>query len=189
MKHWIITDTHFNHTPQMYDYCNRPENYQEQIWESLESIKSPYDVLIHLGDITIGGDKAVHERINNLPCKKWLVKGNHDNKSDSWYLEHGWDFVCDAVLLQIVGVRVLLSHVPHPNTGYGINIHGHFHNSDHRRHEPELRAIANPRQHLFALEYDGYKVQDLQKMVAGIVQSSPRIQSWSKFNEKNQKPQ
>lgn len=179
MKHWIITDTHFNHKEQMVAYCDRPENYEELIWKSLETITEPNDVLIHLGDVTIGNDAEVHERIAKLPCKKWLIKGNHDNKSDNWYLEHGWDFVGKTVLLEVMGVQTLLSHIPHPNTGYGINIHGHFHNSDHRRHEPELRAIANPRQHLYALEYDGYGVKGLQNMVSGIIKSSPRTQVWT----------
>lgn len=166
MKYHLITDTHFNHVPQMFDYCGRPENYQELLANSMLSIPED-DVLIHLGDICIGKDSEVHERfIQPLKCKKWLIRGNHDNKSDNWYLTHGWDFVADAILLRILGVQTLLTHIPHPDTGYGINIHGHFHNQDHRRHEPELRAIKNPRQYLLAVEFTNYKAVDAENWIS-----------------------
>ena len=82
-------------------------------------------------------DDIVHKFIvDELKCKKILVKGNHDSKSNSWYLEHGWDFVCEEFKDTLYGKNILFSHYPKVWDGvYDLNIHGHFHNSDHRRHE------------------------------------------------------
>lgn len=170
MKYWLITDTHFNHKKQMMEYCGRPEDYETQLYESMEAIPKE-DVLIHLGDICIGNDESVHKQLQALSCQRYLIRGNHDQKSDKWYLEHGWDAVADAMILRISGVHTLFTHIPHPDIGYGINIHGHFHNSDHRRHEPELEAIRNPRQHLIAVEYTGYKAIPAETFIKQIINS------------------
>jgi len=60
--------------------------------------------------------------------------------------------------------KILFSHKPQIDTGYDLNIHGHFHNSDHRRQEPELKAIANPKHHLIMMEHH-YEPQSLRSIV------------------------
>lgn len=154
---WLIADTHWNHK-RLIQLSGRPDNFEALIGYNLHEIKAR-DILIHLGDICIGKDKEVHtEFIMSLFCKKWLVRGNHDNKSNSWYIRHGWDFVCDSFSDVYFGTRITFSHKPVEWTGqYDLNIHGHFHNTDHRSHEPELRAIQNERQRLLAIEYTEYK--------------------------------
>lgn len=128
----------------------------------------PDDVMIHLGDIVVcsGRDEAAHAQfIQTLPGKHWLVRGNHDRKSNNWYLNHGWDFISDSFEDMYFGKRVLFSHVPVADNGYDINFHGHFHNSDHRRHEPALVAIRNDKQILLALEYNNYQPWNLQTLI------------------------
>ena len=44
---YLISDTHFNHK-NIAKYCNRPENFNELIWENLGKLKKG-DLLIHLG--------------------------------------------------------------------------------------------------------------------------------------------
>ncbi len=141
----------------MFDFCGRPEDYEEKLYRSMRQI--PHDaVLIHLGDICIGDDERVHEEfIKTLDCKKWLVRGNHDSKSDTWYLNHGWDAVVSAMIMKIAGLEVVLSHKPQSDLGYRINIHGHYHNSDHRSTEPELQEIYTSQHKLLAVEYTNYK--------------------------------
>lgn len=128
MNYYLTTDTHFNHT-KMIEYCNRPENFEGIILENILKVVKDDDVLIHLGDICIGKDEENHIFIQSLKCKKILVKGNHDNKSNQWYLEHGWDFVCDKFYMKFEGKIICFSHTPQKDNGdFDINIHGHFHN-------------------------------------------------------------
>lgn len=161
---WLITDTHFGHD-KMLEYCNRPTDFNETLEKNLMELHD--GVLIHLGDICIGRDSYWHEKIfQKLDVKKWLVKGNHDKKSNSWYLNHGWDCVVDGMNLEMYGKKICLSHRPKQDDfWYDINIHGHFHNTDHRTYEPALIAIANMKQKLLAVEYTGYKPVLLRTLI------------------------
>jgi len=152
MKYWIITDTHFGHA-KCREYCDRPIDCDERMIDNLRDIKET-DVLIHLGDICIGNDAEWHKRLDtNVSCRKWLVKGNHDSKSASWYMGHGWDMVCRQLWIKRFDKKICFTHVPIADSGYDLNIHGHFHNSDHRRHEPELSAISNHKHRLVMVEH------------------------------------
>lgn len=178
MKIWLITDTHLGHE-KMVDYCGRPANFTHLILQNL-SVVQENDILIHLGDICIGMDAHWHEMLSaNVKGRKWLVRGNHDNKSDAWYLEHGWDFVCSKFQGRFNGKNIMFSHAPQHfeeivETQFGagsfdLNIHGHFHNTLHRLQEgkyvvegeKERNAVdlANitPRHKLLAVEYTDYK--------------------------------
>jgi len=173
MKTWLITDTHFNHVDKMIKYCNRPPNYEERIDNGLRMLKKNINektILIHLGDITIGKDEEATERIvrNTPSIARILVRGNHDKKSSSWYVSHGWNFVCESLSLEFMGKNILLSHKPMPDSGYDINIHGHFHNTDHHSHEPELQAIKNDKQYLLAIENTNYQPVLLDNIIKKI---------------------
>lgn len=161
---YVTTDTHFNHR-KLEEFTGRPSNFEEQIHKWLVRLTSD-DVLIHLGDICIGRDEDMHQRyIEPLVCKKWLVKGNHDKKSNHWYLSHGWDFVATFIADTYFGKKILFSHVPQPIGDYDLNIHGHFHNSDHRRREPELLAIYTDKHRLVALENTDLKPVILEHLL------------------------
>lgn len=126
MNYWLISDTHLGHTA-MTERFYRPEGFEEGIYSALEVIE-PGDVLIHLGDVAFrpGLHEEFHRHVNK-DVKRWLVRGNHDQASYKWYLEHGWDFVAENIRLNIYGEWILLTHIPvHPATT-GINIHGHTH--------------------------------------------------------------
>jgi len=112
----------------MIEYCQRPANYEELFIKNLSTLTEK-DILIHLGDICIRKDEFIHETIiKPLKCKKILVKGNHDHKSNSWYLRHSWDFVCEGFIDTLFGKKILFSHEPTFNVGCHLNIHGHLHN-------------------------------------------------------------
>jgi len=162
---YIIADTHFNHTDQMIAYCGRPENYNELLWKSFEDLQDD-DIFIHLGDICIGKDSQVHDKLQEFKFRKILVRGNHDRKTNTWYLNHGWDFVCEQFKDTLYGKNILFSHKPKAWDGeFEINIHGHFHNSDYRRTDPELAKIKTGYHKLLSLEYEGYKPIKLDKFV------------------------
>ncbi len=133
-KIWIITDTHLGHDA-MVQYCGRPENHSELILKHLRNNVMPGDTLIHLGDICIGDDVYWHKQLAKaVPMvRRILVRGNHDRKSDAWYLDHGWFFVCERFDNIFFGKRIAFSHRPIPDdSAFALNVHGHFHNTLHR---------------------------------------------------------
>jgi calcineurin-like phosphoesterase family protein len=143
----------------MIKYCGRPENFNELIWKGLEGLPKGC-TLIHLGDICIGRDVETHDRIKLLPYKKILVKGNHDKKSNSWYLSHGWDFVCNSFSDIILGKNILFSHKPADYSYYDdLNIHGHTHNND------IVDDIEDNKRILYAQEYNNYKPIKIETII------------------------
>lgn len=152
MKYWITTDTHFFHE-KMYEYCNRPLGFEYIILKNLKDVIQKDDILIHLGDICISQDAKAHNTfINAIKCRKWLIRGNHDKKSDTWYLSHGWDFIGKYVVADMFGKNIILSHEPVKAdllNHFDINIHGHNHNNENYN--------KLDKQKLIALEYTDYK--------------------------------
>lgn len=155
MNYWIISDTHFNHI-KLEEWGGRSGDWQQKLWDGLESIPSE-DTLIHLGDICIGNDAEIHERIDRLQCRKILVRGNHDKKSVQWYMEHGWDFVVDSFELIFQGNYLYFSHRPTPQMHHFThNIHGHTHGNLHR--SEEYTSYYDPTYHKdISPELVGYK--------------------------------
>lgn len=163
MNIYISSDTHFGHD-KMIELCGRPIGFENLIVKGFKVLQ-PDDLLIHLGDICIGKDAERHEQyIQPIKCKKILCKGNHDQKSNSWYLSHGWDFVCDSFADVYFGKRIVFSHIPQRYMGqFDINIHGHFHNSDFR--EQELAHLVSRYHKLLAIENTNYKLVNLKDFI------------------------
>ncbi len=151
MNYWITTDTHLGHK-KMEKYCGRPPDFEEKIFEQIKSKVKCDDVLLNLGDVCIGRDKYWHTKYLSLGThKNWLIKGNHDRKSNSWYNEVGWDFVANKVVLKAFGKNIIFSHEPVEFTGDFINIHGHAHNTTN----PETRSYYNDGRHkLLYIEHE-----------------------------------
>ena len=157
MKIWLTTDTHFNHT-QLIEY-GRPADFEEQIKKNLKRMVKPEDLLIHLGDICIGNDLENSNWFKKeLGCRTYLLRGNHDNKSLKWYLENGWDVVADRLDIEMFGKKMCFTHIPVAWDGYfDVNYHGHFHDTDHRRNEPEFNKILCGYNKLISLEVNNYQ--------------------------------
>ena len=158
---YIITDTHFGHELMFSPEIGRPKDFNEKLFKAMSQLKDG-DILIHLGDICIGNDREAHEKyIKPLKCKKFLVRGNHDKKSNNWYLDNGWDFVCDSFTWTYHGKKILFTHIPMPWDGVSdLNIHGHLHNCGHRNSAP---LSFNK---LLACEINGYKPVSLNSFIS-----------------------
>lgn len=168
MQIWLTTDTHFGHE-QIKKYCGRPNEFETLIMDKLRKNVKNDDLLIHLGDFCIGNDSFWHTFFNaNLSVsKKWLIRGNHDKKTNSWYLTHGWDFVGESVRDTLFGKKIVFSHIPIANDGsWDVNIHGHFHNSNHRAYEPELLRLYTPNHLLLAIENTNYEPVLLNTLIS-----------------------
>jgi len=176
MKTYIITDTHFNHERIKEMGAGRPDDYEQRLWDSI-ALLDEGDTLIHLGDICIGADERVHALIKNLRCKKILVRGNHDNKSYSWYLSHGWDFVCEEIVMRVRKKMILFTHAPvGVLPGLYANVHGHLHgdgerriltmiDNDHRRDEAEAVGYQLSYHYDAAPDIRGYRPISLDEVM------------------------
>lgn len=135
MNFHIITDTHFNHQ-KLEEWGGRSGNWQEDLFRGISQIPKG-ETLIHLGDICIGDDEEVHKRLMSVaPDRRILVRGNHDKKSITWYMAHGWTVVVDSFELLYNGHYLYFSHRPQPEMGHFTrNLHGHTHGNMHRSEE------------------------------------------------------
>lgn len=159
MRYFVISDTHFDHAA-ICKYCGRPENFAELITKHWNTMVGPDDYVIHLGDVMWGGDTHMKE----LKGHKILVRGNHDHQNTSFYINRGFDFVCDSFTLYYGGLDIVFTHQPLIFHEHELNIHGHIHNS---------AAVETPCQlYCICLENNGYKPELLDTIV-------------SKFNKKS----
>ena len=163
---WITTDTHFGHL-KMPTMCDRPEDFSKRLLDGyVERIRED-DILIHLGDFAF----TDHEEwasvfFNHVPCKVWLIRGNHDKRSDFWYLDRGFSFIARSIIIKRFGYKVAFSHRPLVDSeNFDVNIHGHFHNNDHRYCEPYLLDRLTPKHILLAVEWLDYKPVTLESVL------------------------
>ena len=163
MNYWILTDTHFGHAA-MKKLCGRPEGFEQLILNQVAHKVKQDDVLIHLGDFCLGEDSYWNTLFYKYcPGLKWLIRGNHDKKSNTWYHKHGWDFVADHIMLRVFGASILLSHKPLEVVPVNhINVHGHHHNTGNH---PEDKV--DGRHRLVYIEHD-YTPVSLRSLVEGI---------------------
>ena len=170
IKIWVTADTHFGHEG-LSDDGLRPVGFSEKVIKALGMALGPSDVLIHLGDVAFKDEVLWHERLSHIECKRWLIRGNHDKRSLSWYLEHGWHWVGDSMSLDAFGKRILMSHMPVDIGNYDLNIHGHFHDFGMDRIlevEPELHKLVTEKHKLVSLERLSYQPIKLQRLTEGL---------------------
>lgn len=169
MNYIITTDTHFEHEKIM-EFGDRPKGFEQLIIDNLEKYANHNNILIHLGDVCWKNDRYWNRALTSMPYnKKWLILGNHDKKSNEWYINNGWDFVGDYLSLTHNNKLIAFTHKPVKLLVADVNIHGHFHNIPMGRikeKEPNLYEIYNTDNHiLLALEhhYTPFKLHHLIK--------------------------
>ncbi len=163
MIYWIISDTHLGHQ-SLVDASLRAKGFEDKIINNITKSVKPEDVLIHLGDVSMGNNEYWNKLFTSVvACKKWLVKGNHDKKKANWYLDKGWDFVSEKFNLEIFGHKILFSHAPQPESDFTINIHGHLHHTNH--HTEQFKNIVTKKHFLIAIENTNYAPLNLKSIV------------------------
>ena len=171
MEYIITTDTHFEHK-NIIEYAKRPVGFEQQIIDGLEVKANLGSTLIHLGNICWKNDRYWNRQLTSMPYyKKWLIRGNHDKKADSWYLNNGWDFVGNYITINYENTVVVFSHKPVELMAADINLFGHFHNATPERVkeiEPELFEIANKPGHMLLMLEHHYTPFKLKHLLKGI---------------------
>lgn len=129
-KIYFIADTHFG-DDNIRRYENRPfadtHEMDNALIERWNSAVTDDDNIYVLGDL--GADKFEGEILSQLNGNKFLVKGNHDSQSNSYYRKAGFIEVYDMPIL--FNGFWILSHEPiyvNNNMPYA-NLFGHVHNS------------------------------------------------------------
>jgi len=149
MRRWVIADSHFGHE-RLVERGYRPAGFTDLLLKNCKELIKPEDLVIHIGDVAIpDGHGAILHFMEQVPGRKILVRGNHDKRSVTWYMNHGFEFACDA--FEMGGV--LFTHEPRVVVPEHIqfNIHGHLHEGNHRE------ADLGPKHRLVSLEQLGYK--------------------------------
>ena len=128
---WVTSDWHLGHS-NCIKYCNRPfQNTSEMnniLRKNFNNTVGSHDIVYVLGDISFLNIVSTTEWIKSLHGFKFLIKGNHDPKSNTAYRKMGFSEVYDHPI--VLANKYILSHEPIPvNTSDLINIYGHLHNN------------------------------------------------------------
>lgn len=121
---WFTSDLHFGHkniANFRKEVVSEEDNRARICWDWKDQVTKRDDVYV-LGDAAFTIETL--EEFGNLPGRKFLIRGNHDELNPNLYLTYFDD---------IFGLRrykeFWLSHAPiHPNELRGkVNLHGHVH--------------------------------------------------------------
>lgn len=125
---WLIADFHFGHR-SIINYCNRPfkdvSEMNTTLIRNYNKVVDHNDIVYILGDLSFLNTESTTQIVKSLKGFKFLIKGNHDRKSNSCYRKMGFMEVYDKPIL--LGNSIILSH--EPVFSNLLNIHGHIHNN------------------------------------------------------------
>lgn len=145
MKIFVIADTHFGHE-NIIKYCSRPfqsvEEMNKVMLKNWNNTVSQQDLVIHLGDLYLGKKAEAREFLKKLNGRKILIMGNHDNWSESFYRECGFETVSRFPILY--NGFFLMSHAPlqlSETTPY-FNCYGHVHNDEKYQDTPTSKCFS-----------------------------------------------
>lgn len=128
---WLTADWHLGHH-NVIKYCNRPFQTTNEMNTTLiknyNKLVDKNDIVYFLGDFSFLDVKSTKQILDNLNGFKFLIKGNHDRRTNTAYRKLGFIEVYDKPI--ILG-DFILSHEPFVNANsndFKI-IHGHLHNN------------------------------------------------------------
>lgn len=135
----VGTDFHFvGYDDEQQDIILKPDSYIENIIKKQNELVGNDGVFIFLGDLLYKGFHSEFEIPANMKKKvipmikkfkgkyKILVRGNHDNLPDEFYIETlGFTHVCASLTYG----NIVFTHQPEIVNDPKINIHGHIHGS------------------------------------------------------------
>jgi calcineurin-like phosphoesterase family protein len=143
-------------------YENRPfssiDEMHKYIIKKHNAVVGKNDTTFFLGDISFSNKINTLSVVEKLNGKKILIKGNHDTRSISWYIECGFDQVIQFPV--IYKEFFILSHEPiylNDHMPY-VNIHGHLHSKKYGDKQYINICVEN-------WDYTPQNLQDLMKLV------------------------
>lgn len=131
---FIISDFHFGHK-NIVKYENRPDNYAEIIVHNWNQVVKKEDKVLFLGDLALTSKEDAFRWCSQLQGEKYMLLGNHDSGSDTWYKDLG--FMVVPSIYKVFKDKyekyftVLFTHEPVRDLPHGwYNIHGHIHSKN-----------------------------------------------------------
>ncbi|MBR2730831.1 MAG: metallophosphoesterase [Clostridia bacterium] len=130
MKTFFIADTHFGDA-NIFRYENRPFASVAEMDAALiarwNAAVRPEDRVYHLGDFSVPGQEAA--LLSQLNGTKYLIKGNHDVRSNQAYRDLGFAEVYDLPVI-LDGFWILSHEALYVNINMPYaNLFGHVHAS------------------------------------------------------------
>lgn len=154
------------------EYENRPfkdlSDMREQLILNWNSEVTADDIVIHLGDFGMCNKETATMILSRLNGKKILIKGNHDNHSDQWFLDAGFAEVHKwATTMTIGGETVLFTHQPYKvpeeaKNKYKYHLYGHVHG---KGNEPGLYPTIALNGACMCVERWDYKPVKLEEVI------------------------
>jgi calcineurin-like phosphoesterase family protein len=140
---FLTADTHFGHS-KLLELQGRPRDVDEIIVIEWNKLISKKDSVLHLGDLALTNKMATKVLTDRLNGKKFLIRGNHDGHSETWFQDCGFTTV-EPIFKRFKDkyenyISVLFTHEPVQDLPEDwFNIHGHLHGDDHRNIETTSR--------------------------------------------------
>lgn len=140
--HWVISDTHFGHgnilqyCPWRMTWAATIEEHDRAIIEAWRATVGHDDIVLHLGDFSLGERIRIGEVRRMLPGRICIVRGNHD-RSITAMKEAGFDWVCNSVRVSIGSEQCIGKHNPADFTLQEASVntrllHGHCHGNGYQ---------------------------------------------------------
>lgn len=112
-KVFLTSDTHFL-SSNIVDLCGRPKDFNRVLIKNWNSVVSPDDIVLHLGDYVAGtGTPETFKKIKIISAQlngsRILIKGNHEGKSHDYYKNELW--FTDVLIYLVIG-EFFLCHYP-----------------------------------------------------------------------------
>jgi len=172
---YIISDTHFGHE-NIIKYCDRPKDHDLIMYMNwIATIRNKSNIL-HLGDVmwykndTPWEDgKTLQEMVRSLPGKKFLIKGNHDKKSNEWWEGIGFEIMPQRTFFKHNDQIILFTHYPEDRLDieWNVNIHGHIHNNSYAILQRDGRTWINVS--IEMMDYMPVKLRDILDLRGKVV--------------------
>ena len=161
---YVISDTHFGHK-NIVKYFDRPKYHEELMIAHWRKKVKENDVILHLGDLMMGGDEYFHyfksEVAPKLTGKKYIILGNHDKRKYD-YDKLGFEVV-KPFKMEYRQYEISFDHYPKlfkSEDELKIHVHGHIHNHDYSRNEPTRWGNVN-----VSVEVINYKPRNIARLL------------------------
>lgn len=180
---YIISDTHWFHDMITKKYF-RPKNFMDLTIKYWNNVVRDHDIVFHLGDVIFYNYNILKDILDGLPGDKILIRGNHDRKSNNWYMNNGFTFSCELFSYK----NILFTHKrsKFESNNFLLNIHGHTHTNiyDYIQNFKRTDVLYH---RLYSLEFENYRIVNLQQFVRKTELASYYYDKLKEFKQTNGK--
>ncbi len=128
---------------------------------------APDEQILHLGDFALGKKSDFDLLTEGLNGKLFLIRGNHDRLSKTYFKVHGVTLLNEPLLVDYENqIKLAFSHRPIvPLLDNIINLHGHIHNVP----PPPEGSNLGPRHINMSVEVREYRPWRLREVINQLI--------------------